>query len=89
MRAAQPTALIPYLLSKCATNSLGLRFRTLFERLMQHDHIHNLAWVWEAAAPGFGPGANGAFSQFFPGLLYVDALDLAVDHAFLFSRIRL
>jgi mannan endo-1,4-beta-mannosidase len=56
-------------------------YRMLFERLVQHDHIHNLAWVWEAAPPGFGPGANGAFSQFFPGLLYVDALDLAVDHA--------
>jgi hypothetical protein len=51
----------------------------LFDRLVNHDHIRNLAWVWEAVPPGFGPGANGGFSKYFPGLLYVDALDLAVN----------
>jgi mannan endo-1,4-beta-mannosidase len=56
-------------------------YRMLFDRLVQHDHIRNLAWVWEAAPPGFGPEANGAFSKYFPGLLYVDALNLAVDRA--------
>jgi hypothetical protein len=53
----------------------------LFDRLVQHDQIRNLAWGWEAAPPGFGPEANSAFSKYFPGLLYVDALNLAVDRA--------
>jgi mannan endo-1,4-beta-mannosidase len=56
-------------------------YRMLFDRLVQHDHIRNLAWGWEAAPPGFGPGLNGAFSKYFPGLLYVDALSLAVNRA--------
>jgi mannan endo-1,4-beta-mannosidase len=56
-------------------------YRMLFDRLVQHDHIRNLAWVWEAAPPGFGPGASGAFSKYFPGLLYVDALNLAAIRA--------
>jgi hypothetical protein len=51
----------------------------LFDRLVQHDHVRNLVWVWEAAPPGFGPQANGAFSKYFPGLLYVDALSLGVS----------
>lgn len=56
-------------------------YRMLFEQLVGQDHIRNLVWVWEAAPPGFGPQANGAFSKYFPGLLYVDALNLAADHA--------
>ena len=54
-------------------------YRMLFDRLVQHDHIRNLAWVWEAAPPGFGPGASGAFSKYFPGLLCADALSLAAN----------
>jgi mannan endo-1,4-beta-mannosidase len=68
------------------TQGSAARYRMLFDRLVQHDHIRNLAWVWEAAPPGFGPQANGAFSEYFPGLLYVDALDLAVNTAH--SRFR-
>jgi mannan endo-1,4-beta-mannosidase len=56
-------------------------YRMLFDRLVQQDHIRNLAWEWEGAPPGFGPEANGAFSKYFPGLLYVDALNLAVNRA--------
>ena len=51
-------------------------YRMLFERLVHHDHVRNLVWVWEAAPPGFGPGATGSYAQYFPGLLYVDALEL-------------
>ncbi len=54
-------------------------YRMLFERLVHHDRVRNLVWVWEAAPPSFGPGANGAFSEYFPGLLHVDALQLAVS----------
>lgn len=31
-------------------------------------------WVWDAAAPGFGSNALGPLDDFFPGLLYVDAV---------------
>lgn len=51
-------------------------YRQLFDRLVNHDGVHTLVWVWAAAAPGFRPGGPGAFSDFFPGLLYVDALAL-------------
>ena len=53
-------------------------YRMLFDRLVNHHHLHNLLWVWAAAPPGFGPQASGAFSDFFPGLLYVDALSSKV-----------
>jgi mannan endo-1,4-beta-mannosidase len=53
-------------------------YRQLFERLADHHKLSNLVWVWEAAAAGFGPNAPGAYSDFFPGLLYVDALALDV-----------
>jgi mannan endo-1,4-beta-mannosidase len=57
-------------------------YRMLFDRLVHHHHLLNLVWVWEAAQPGFGPNAAaGAYSQFFPGLLYVDALELDVAGA--------
>lgn len=51
-------------------------YRMLFDRLVSHDHIHNLVWVWEAVPPRFGPGATGALTDYFPGLLYVDTLAL-------------
>jgi mannan endo-1,4-beta-mannosidase len=54
----------------------------LFDRLVHHHHLTNLVWAWEPAPPGFGPNAAaGAYSQFFPGLLYVDALELDVTRA--------
>jgi mannan endo-1,4-beta-mannosidase len=51
-------------------------YRQLFDRLVDHHKLRNLVWVWDAAAAGFGPDAPGAYSDFFPGLLYVDALAL-------------
>jgi mannan endo-1,4-beta-mannosidase len=51
-------------------------YQQLFERLVQHDNIRNLVWVWDAAAPGFGPGAGNPIDAYFPGLLDVDALAL-------------
>jgi len=57
-------------------------YRMLFDRLVHHHQLTNLVWVWEAAPPGFGPNAAaGGYSQFFPGLLYVDALELDVTRA--------
>ena len=51
-------------------------YRQLYDRLVNHDHIRNLVWVWDAAAPSFGPNSPGALTDFFPGLGYVDALAL-------------
>jgi mannan endo-1,4-beta-mannosidase len=54
-------------------------YRMLFDRLVKHDGVHNLIWTWQAAPGGFGPGANGPYAAFFPGFLYVDALELSVN----------
>jgi mannan endo-1,4-beta-mannosidase len=54
-------------------------YRMLFDRLVNQDHLRNLVWVWEAALPGFGPDATGMYSDYFPGLLYADALALHVS----------
>jgi mannan endo-1,4-beta-mannosidase len=51
-------------------------YRQLFTRLVEHDGLQNLVWVWETAAPQFGSGATTvAPSDVFPGLLYVDAVE--------------
>jgi len=62
-------------------------YRQLFERMVSHNGLHNLIWVWTAAVPGFGPNGNGPFHDFFPGMLYVDAL--AVDQENLNPRWRM
>jgi mannan endo-1,4-beta-mannosidase len=55
-------------------NGSAALYRQLFDRLVNHDGVHNLVWVWDAATPGLGPAGAGALDDFFPGLLYVDAL---------------
>jgi mannan endo-1,4-beta-mannosidase len=54
-------------------------YRQLFDRLVNHDGVHNLVWVWEAAPPDFRSGAAGTLSDFFPGLLYTDALEVRLS----------
>jgi len=54
-------------------------YRMLFDRLVSNNAVHNLIWIWQAAPAGFGPAANGSYADFFPGLLYVDALELSVS----------
>jgi len=51
-------------------------YRQLFDRLVNVDKVRNLVWVWVAAPPGFGPGGAGMLDDYFPGLLYVDAVEL-------------
>jgi hypothetical protein len=51
----------------------------LFDRLVDHDEVRNLIWIWQVAPGGFGPGANGPYGEFFPGFLYVDALELSLS----------
>lgn len=52
-------------------------YRQLFDRLVNRHKLRNLVWVWNAAAPGFGPDSPGQYADYFPGLEYTDAL--AVD----------
>jgi mannan endo-1,4-beta-mannosidase len=54
-------------------------YRQLFDRLVDYHKLRNLVWVWNAAASGFGPNAPGAYSDFFPGLQYADALAIDVE----------
>jgi mannan endo-1,4-beta-mannosidase len=60
---------------KGADGSTAL-YRQLFNRMVNHDGLRNLIWVWTAAPPGFGSNANGSLQDFFPGLLYADALSV-------------
>jgi mannan endo-1,4-beta-mannosidase len=53
-------------------------YRMLFDRLVNHDGLHNLLWVWQPAAPSFNAGDAGPFSDYFPGLLYTDALEIGL-----------
>jgi mannan endo-1,4-beta-mannosidase len=54
-------------------------YRQLFDRLVNHDGLHNLVWVWEAAAPDFRSGGAGTLSDFYPGLLYTDAVEIRLN----------
>jgi len=70
-------------------NGSAALYRQLFDRLVNHDGLHNLVWLWEAAAPDFRPGGAGMINDFFPGLLYTDALEIRlsrIDTRFPVSR---
>jgi mannan endo-1,4-beta-mannosidase len=55
-------------------------YRQTFDRMVNHDGVHNLLWVWQADPPEPGPGTD-RLSDFFPGLLYTDALELSLNDA--------
>ncbi len=54
-------------------------YRMLFDRLVNHDHVKNVIWGWQAAPGGYGPQANGPAGDYLPGLLYVDAVSVAIN----------
>jgi mannan endo-1,4-beta-mannosidase len=56
-------------------------YRQLFDRLVNHNGLHNLLWVWQAVPPDPRLGAAGSISDFFPGLLFVDALQIRLNQA--------
>jgi hypothetical protein len=41
--------------------------------------VQNLVWVWEADPPGSKPDEAGTPSDYFPGLLYADAIELRLS----------
>ncbi|HTM37015.1 MAG TPA: glycosyl hydrolase [Terriglobales bacterium] len=51
-------------------------YRQLFERMVNHNGVRNVVWVWTAAPPGSSANGNGALADFFPGLLYADAISI-------------
>ncbi len=58
-------------------------YRMLFDRLVNHDRVKNVIWGWQVVPGGFGPPVpgqqgNGPASEYFPGLLYVDAVSIEV-----------
>ena len=56
-------------------------YRQLFHRMVDHNGVRNLVWVWTAAPPGgLGANLNGSLFDFFPGLLYADALSIKDPH---------
>jgi mannan endo-1,4-beta-mannosidase len=61
------------------THGSAALYRQLFDRLTGQHKLRDLVWVWNAAASGFGPNAPGAYSDFFPGLQYADALAIDVE----------
>jgi mannan endo-1,4-beta-mannosidase len=54
-------------------------YRQLYDRLVNYHALRNLIWVWEAAPSGPDPIGSGQFSDFFPGLSYVDALAVNLE----------
>jgi mannan endo-1,4-beta-mannosidase len=56
-------------------------YRMLFDRLVKHDGLHNLLWVWQPVAPSFNAADAGPLSDYFPGLLYTDALSISLRSA--------
>jgi mannan endo-1,4-beta-mannosidase len=54
-------------------------YRQLFDRLVNQHKLHNLIWVWEADPPDFKPDGAGTPSDYFPGLLYADAIELRLS----------
>jgi len=54
----------------------GALYRMLFDRLVDGDGLRNLVWVWETEAGQSQPNNDaGEPSDFFPGLLYIDAVE--------------
>jgi mannan endo-1,4-beta-mannosidase len=51
-------------------------YRQLFDRLVNHDGLHNLVWIWEANPSDSKPGGAGLLSDFYPGMLYTDAVEI-------------
>lgn len=53
-------------------------YRQVFDRIVNHDGIRNLVWLWEADTPDDSPDGAGPWSEYFPGLLSVDAVEVSV-----------
>jgi mannan endo-1,4-beta-mannosidase len=55
-------------------------YRMLFDRLVNQHHVKNVIWGWQAGPAIRGPLGNGSPADYFPGLLYVDAVSVSVNN---------
>jgi mannan endo-1,4-beta-mannosidase len=67
----------------------GALYRQLFDRLAVHHRLTNLIWVWTGAPAHNSEVPGTAFHDYFPGLLYVDALAISLNDANSASRGRM
>jgi mannan endo-1,4-beta-mannosidase len=64
-------------------------YRQLFDRLVNHHGLKNLVWVWAADTPPGWPDKTGQYADYFPGLIYADAISVeAQENAWVQSRER-
>jgi mannan endo-1,4-beta-mannosidase len=54
-------------------------YRRLFDRMVNHDGVHNLLWVWESTDQDRPAGLVDVPINYFPGLLYVDAVEAQLN----------
>ncbi len=67
--------------NKKGENGFVKLWRQLFDRLVNHHHLNNLIWVWNANGPRDIPGDEAYdYKEFFPGQEYVDILATDVYH---------
>lgn len=56
-------------------------WRMLYDRMVNHHHLDNLIWVWNANAPRVVPNDTAmAYSLYYPGHDYVDVLATDIYH---------
>lgn len=56
-------------------------WRMLYDRMVNHHHLDNLLWVWNANAPRVIPNDSAmAYEMYYPGHDYVDVLATDVYH---------
>lgn len=62
-------------------NGFKKLWRMLYERMVDHHHLDNLIWVWNANAPRKIPHDSAmAYDLYYPGHQYVDVLATDVYH---------
>lgn len=57
-------------------NGSAALYRMLYDRLVKMHRLDNLIWVWNANALASGPAGPGPYTEFFPGLQYVDVVSI-------------
>jgi len=54
-------------------------YRRLFDRMVNQHGLHNLIWVWESTDQDRPAGLVEVPNDYFPGLLYVDAVEAQLN----------
>jgi mannan endo-1,4-beta-mannosidase len=75
----QPNGRVFWWAARSGNRGSAALYRQLYDRLVSHHGLRNLVWVWSAVPPAQWPDKFGQYPDYFPGLLYVDALALDVE----------